>query len=53
LGGKGQQNIHKYRYLKHKPYWGNHFYAKGYCVDKAGLDEEKNRKHQKSQEIEE
>ena len=23
----------KFPYLKVKPYWGNHFWAKGYCVD--------------------
>jgi len=30
--------------LKEKPYWGNHFWAKGYCVDTEGFDEEKIRK---------
>jgi putative transposase len=30
--------FHQFRYLKKKPYWGNHFWAKGYCVDTAGLD---------------
>jgi len=24
--------------LKHRPYWGNHFWAKGYCVDTVGLN---------------
>ncbi|WP_374109790.1 transposase, partial [Thiolapillus sp.] len=23
-----------------KPYWGNHFWAKGYCVDTVGVDAE-------------
>ena len=23
----------KFPYLKLKPYWGNHFWAKGYCED--------------------
>jgi hypothetical protein len=27
--------------LKIKPYRGNHFLGKGYCVDTVGLDEEK------------
>jgi len=27
--------------LKVRPYWGNHFWAPGYCVDTIGLDEEK------------
>ena len=26
--------------LKQKPYWGNHFWARGYCVDTVGLDPE-------------
>jgi putative transposase len=25
------------RSLRKKPYWGNHFVAKGYCVDTVGL----------------
>jgi len=28
----------KFPYLKKKPYWGNHFWARGYCVDTIGLD---------------
>ena len=36
--------------LKVKPYWGNHFWAKGYCVDTVGLDLEKIRKYVKYQE---
>jgi putative transposase len=31
--------------LKEKPYWGNHFWAKGYCVDTVGLDLEMIRKY--------
>ena len=27
--------------LKKKPYWGNHFWSRGYCVDTVGLDEDK------------
>lgn len=42
--------FNKFRNLKHKPYWGNHFWAKGYCVDTVGLDEEKIRKYVKYQE---
>lgn len=33
--------FNKFRELKHKPYWGNHFWARGYCDDTAGLDEDK------------
>lgn len=36
--------------LKQKPYWGNHFWAQGYCVDTVGLDEEKVRRYVKYQE---
>ena len=36
--------------LKKKPYWGNHFWSKGYCVDTIGLDEEKIKKYVKYQE---
>jgi len=42
--------LNKNRELKRKPYWGNHFWAKGYCVDTVGLDEEKIRKYIKYQE---
>ena len=28
----------KYPNLKTKPYWGNHFWADGYCVDTVGLN---------------
>ena len=36
--------------LKRKPYWGNHFWSRGYCVDTVGLDEEKIRKYVRHQE---
>ncbi|OQZ01864.1 MAG: IS200/IS605 family transposase [Candidatus Brocadia sp. UTAMX2] len=42
--------FNKYRHLKQKPYWGNHFWSRGYCVDTVGLDEEKVRKYVKYQE---
>jgi putative transposase len=45
--------FNKFRNLKRKPYWGNHFWAKGYCVDTVGLDEEKIRKYVKHQEVKE
>ena len=35
----------KFPYLKERPYWGNHFWADGYCVDTVGLDEEMIRKY--------
>ena len=40
----------KFPYLKRKPYWGNHFWARGYCVDTVGLDESMIRKYVKYQE---
>ena len=51
LKGKTAIKIFKsYPRLKQKPYWGNHFWAKGYCVDTVGFDEEKIRKYVKYQE---
>jgi putative transposase len=50
---KGQTSIKlfsKFRELKKKPYWGNHFWSKGYCVDTVGLDAEMIRKYVKYQE---
>jgi putative transposase len=37
-------------YLRKKPYWGNHFWAKGYCVDTVGLNEDMIRKYVKYQD---
>jgi len=45
--------FNKFRHLKSKPYWGNHFWARGYCVDTVGLDAEKIRKYVKYQEEQE
>ena len=42
--------FNKFRNLKSRPYWGNHFWARGYCVDTVGLDAEKIRKYLKYQE---
>lgn len=39
--------------LKNKPYWGNHFWARGYFVSTIGLDEETIIKYVKYQEEEE
>ena len=43
----------KFQHLKVKLYWGNHFWARGYCVDTVGLDLEKIRKYVKYQEVKE
>ncbi len=40
----------KFRHLKVRPYWGNHFWAKGYCVDTVGVDAEMIRKYVAYQE---
>ena len=45
--------LNKFRKLKEKPYWGNHFWARGYCVDTVGLDTEMIRKYVKYQETKE
>ena len=42
-----------YPKLKEKPYWGNHFWARGYFVSTVGLDEDMIRKYVKYQEKEE
>ena len=40
----------KFPSLRQRPYWGNHFWARGYCVDTIGLDLEKIRKYVKYQQ---
>jgi len=53
---KGKTAIQIFRqfpHLKQRPYWGNHFWARGYCVDTVGLNEELIRKYVKYQEKEE
>jgi putative transposase len=45
--------FNKFRNLKENPYWGNHFWSRGYCVDTVGLDEEMIRKYVKYQEKQE
>jgi putative transposase len=54
LKGKTAIKIFKsYPQLKEKPYWGNHFWSRGYCVDTIGLDEDKIKKYVKYQEEQE
>jgi len=51
LKGKTAISLFKnYPALKKKPYWGNHFWSRGYCVSTVGLDEEKIRRYVKFQE---
>lgn len=40
----------KFPALRTKRYWGNHFWAAGYCVDTVGLDSEMIRKYVKYQD---
>ncbi len=50
---KGRTAIRVFKqfpYMKKKPYWGNHFWAQGYCVDTVGLDVEVIRNYVKYQE---
>jgi putative transposase len=42
LKGKTAIKLFKgYPGLRKKPYWGNHFWSRGYCVSTVGVDEEK------------
>ncbi len=49
-GKTALQIFKQFPYLKVKPYWGNHFWAKGYCVDTVGVDAEMIRLYVKYQE---
>ena len=40
----------RFRHWRRKPYWGNHFWLKGYCADTVGLDTEKIRAYVRYQE---
>ena len=42
--------LNKYKKLRQNLYWGNQFWAKGYCVDTVGLDSEMIRKYVRYQE---
>ena len=45
--------LNKFKKLKQNRYWGNHFWAKGYCVDTVGVDSDMIRKYVKHQEKQE
>lgn len=54
LKGKTAIRIFKsHANLKKKPYWGNHFWARGYFVNTVGINEEMIRRYVKYQEEEE
>ena len=40
----------QHKRLRTKPYWGNHFWSRGYCVTTVGVDEEKILRYVKYQE---
>jgi len=42
-----------YPKMKQKPYWGNHFWARGYFVSTVGIDEDVIKRYVKHQEKEE
>ena len=42
-----------YPAMRKKPYWGNHFWARGYFVSTIGIDEETIRRYVRYQEKEE
>jgi len=42
--------FNKFPELKQRPYWSNHFWAEGYCVDTVGLDSEMIKKYVKYQD---
>lgn len=51
LKGKTAIKLFKsYPNLKKKPYWGNHFWARGYFVNTVGINEEMIRRYVKYQE---
>ena len=49
-GQTAMKVFRQFRELRRKPYWGNHFWAKGYCVDTIGLDADMVRKYVRHQE---
>jgi len=54
LKGKTAIKLMKsYPCLKQKPYWGNHFWSRGYFVNTVGINEEMIRRYVKYQEEEE
>ena len=53
---KGKSAIHLFKTrkrLKEKPYWGNHFWVRGYFVTTVGVDEDLIRRYIQHQEKEE
>ena len=42
--------LQQHKSLRKKPYWGNHFWSRGYCATTVGMDEEMIRRYVKYQE---
>ena len=40
-GRRAIRVLQRFKESRTKPYWGNHFWTKGYCVDTVGLDLDK------------
>ena len=54
LKGKTAIKLFKtYPKLKQKPYWGNHFWLRGYFISTVGIDEEMIRRYVKYQDANE
>ena len=49
-GQSAMKIFQQFRQLKKKPYWGNHFWTQGYCVETVGFDADKIRKYVRYQE---
>ena len=47
------KQLKSYPGMRKKPYWGNHFWARGYFVSTIGIDEETIRRNVRYQEKEE
>ena len=43
----------RFKEMRKKRYWGNHFWSRGYCVSTVGLDEKRIRRYVKYQEEQE
>jgi putative transposase len=52
-GQTAMKVFRQFRELRKNPYWGNHFWAKGYCVDTVGLDAEMISRYLRYQETKE
>ncbi len=49
-GRTGIREFERFKQLKQRPYWGNHFWDECYCVDMIGLDSELTRRYVEYQE---